>query len=175
MPLARSVAVASEAVSSAPKPFSYKGKAIPALQFENRVSIWWQHLLNGFSRFQSGSQIDNCSQPVHARMPSSWRSVFVAVQHLATAIGNSIGPFRSCGLSSRLISFLEFYWVYWFYSCLLRRNQELAAGALLLFPELQGRFLTKLIYSQHCSSKTGFQIDDRIYWMVSAGFSPGAK
>ena len=69
---------------------------------------------------------------------------FVAGQHVATAIGNSIGPFRGCGLSSRLISSLEFYWVYWFYSCLLRRNQELAAGALLLCPKFQSRFLTKV-------------------------------
>ena len=46
-----------------------------------------------------------------------------------TAMRNSVGPFSICGLSSRLISSLPW---------------ELVAGALLLCPKLQSRFLTQV-------------------------------
>ena len=116
------------------KAFFLPRKNHPSIAVWNSVPNWWQHLSNGFRWFQSRSRIGSCSQPVHVRMPSSWRSVFMAVQYVATAITNSSGPFSSCGLSSRLISSLEFY------SDLLR--WELVAGAQLLCPKLQSIFLT---------------------------------
>ena len=114
------------------------------IQSDKPVSI------DSFSWFQSGRRIGSRSQPVQVHMPSSWRSVLVAVQYLATAMRNSIGPFSICGLSSCLISSLEFY-------CDLLR-WELVAGALLLCPELQSLFLTKEKSSQHCSLKLGSKL-----------------
>ena len=123
--------------------FLTKVKPFQRYSLKSRVPNWWQHLLKGFRLFQSRSRIGSCSQRVHVRMPCSWKSVCLAVQYLATSMRNSIGPF---GLSSRRTSSLEFY------SDLLR--WELAAGALLICPKLQIRFLTKVNSSQHYSLKT---------------------
>ena len=115
-----------------------------------RVPNWWRHLLNGFRLFQSRSRIGSCSQPVHVRCQAADAVLFVAVQYIATAMRNSIGPFSICGLRSPFISSLEFY------SDLL--CWELAAGALLICSKLQSRFLTKVKSFQRYSLKTGSKL-----------------
>ena len=82
-------------------------------------------------------------------LPSSWRSVLLAAVS-SNSHENFHWSFSICGLSSRLISSLEFY------SDILL--WELAAGALLICSKLQSCFLTKVKSFQHYRLKTGSKL-----------------